>query len=141
MFYSIGFMFVNRRQIFPLPLSDLLALNDTVQIFSMELEGFRKCHGCGKKAASKSLNRCAKCASFWYCSRVCMTSVLFLRIANMDTGRLVSKPAGRRKVTSLSASFSRILTCEDLCCLSGRSFLTLFDFLFMLRNRDLRLLD
>jgi hypothetical protein len=55
-------------QIFPLSLHKLLALNDLVQQFSIELDGIRICHGCGKKAAS--LQRCGKCSSFWYCDRV-----------------------------------------------------------------------
>ncbi|PMD33565.1 SET domain-containing protein [Hyaloscypha variabilis F] len=56
-------------KIFPLSLDKLLALNDQVHQFSTELDGMRMCHGCGKKAAS--LQRCAKCSSFWYCDRAC----------------------------------------------------------------------
>ncbi len=55
-------------QIFPMSLHELLALNDQVQQFSIELDGIRLCHGCGRKAAS--LKRCGKCSSFWYCDRV-----------------------------------------------------------------------
>lgn len=55
-------------QIFPLSLHELLALNNQVQQFSIELDGIRMCHGCGRKAAS--LKRCGKCSSFWYCDRV-----------------------------------------------------------------------
>ena len=55
-------------QIFPLSLHELLALNDQVQQFSIELDGIRTCHGCGRKAAF--LKRCGKCSSFWYCDRV-----------------------------------------------------------------------
>jgi hypothetical protein len=55
-------------QIFPLSLHRLLALDDRVQQFSIELDGIRICHGCGRKAAS--LKRCRKCSSFWYCDRV-----------------------------------------------------------------------
>lgn len=56
-------------KIFPLSLHELLALNDQVQQFSIELDGIRMCHGCGRKAAS--LKRCGKCSSFWYCDRAC----------------------------------------------------------------------
>ena len=55
-------------QIFPISLHELLVLNDQVQKFSVELDGIRLCHGCGRKAAS--LKRCSKCSSFWYCDRV-----------------------------------------------------------------------
>ena len=55
-------------QIFPMSLHELLALNDQVQQFSIEHDGIRLCHGCGRKAAS--LKRCGKCSSFWYCDRV-----------------------------------------------------------------------
>ena len=55
-------------QIFPLSLHELLALNDQVQQFSIELDGIRMCHGCGRKAAS--LKQCGRCSSFWYCDRV-----------------------------------------------------------------------
>lgn len=58
----------DNTQIFPLSLHELLALNDQVQQFSIELDGIRMCHGCGRKAAS--LKRCGKCSSFWYCDRV-----------------------------------------------------------------------
>ena len=58
----------NVTQIFPLSLHKLLALNDQVQQFSIELDGIRMCHGCGRKAAS--LKGCGKCSSFWYCDRV-----------------------------------------------------------------------
>jgi hypothetical protein len=63
-------------QIFPLSLHKLLALNDQVQQFSIELDGIRMCHGCGKKAAS--LQRCSKCSSFWYCDRVRPPLKIFL---------------------------------------------------------------
>ncbi|KAK3167162.1 hypothetical protein OEA41_010288 [Lepraria neglecta] len=56
-------------KIFPLSLHELLALNDQVQQFSIELDGIRMCHGCGRKAAS--LKQCGKCSSFWYCDRAC----------------------------------------------------------------------
>ena len=55
-------------QIFPLSLHELLAMNDQVQQYSIELDGIRMCHGCGRKAAS--LKRCGKCSFFWYCDRV-----------------------------------------------------------------------
>lgn len=55
-------------QIFPVPLRNLLAINDLIQQFSIEIDGLRTCHGCSKKAAS--LQRCAKCGFFWYCDRV-----------------------------------------------------------------------
>ncbi|CZR64408.1 uncharacterized protein PAC_14306 [Phialocephala subalpina] len=59
-------------KIFPLSLHKLLVLNDQVQQFSTELDGIRMCHGCGKKA--KSLQRCGKCSSFWYCDRACQVA-------------------------------------------------------------------
>lgn len=59
-------------KIFPLSLHELLALNDQVQQFSIELNGIRMCHGCGRKAAS--LKRCGKCSSFWYCDRACQVA-------------------------------------------------------------------
>ncbi|KAH7409864.1 hypothetical protein DE146DRAFT_674726 [Phaeosphaeria sp. MPI-PUGE-AT-0046c] len=59
-------------QIFPLSLEKLLSLNDQVQQFSIEINGMRMCHGCGKKAAS--LQRCSKCLSFWYCNRACQVA-------------------------------------------------------------------
>jgi hypothetical protein len=49
-------------QIFPLSLHELLALNDQVQQFSIELDSIRMCYRCGKKAAS--LKRRGKCSSF-----------------------------------------------------------------------------
>lgn len=58
-----------RIKIFPLSLHDLLALNDQVQRFSMELDGIRTCHGCGRNAPS--LKRCGKCSFFWYCDSAC----------------------------------------------------------------------
>ncbi|EUC40071.1 hypothetical protein COCMIDRAFT_109712 [Bipolaris oryzae ATCC 44560] len=59
-------------KIFPLSLDKLLALNDQVQQSSIEINGMRICHGCGKKAAS--LQRCSKCSSFWYCNRTCQVA-------------------------------------------------------------------
>ncbi|PGH36549.1 hypothetical protein GX50_00586 [[Emmonsia] crescens] len=59
-------------KIFPLSLSKLLALNDKVQQFSMETDGIRTCHGCGKKGAS--LQRCSKCLSFGYCGKACQVA-------------------------------------------------------------------
>jgi hypothetical protein len=69
-FYTIGpdSFPLTRHQIFPLSLHKLLALNDLVQQFSIEHDGIRTCHGCGKKEAS--LKRCGKCSTFWYCDRV-----------------------------------------------------------------------
>lgn len=60
-------------QIFPVSLSKLLDLSDQVQQFSTQVNGLRTCHGCGKKAAS--LNRCGKCALFFYCSQVSLPQV------------------------------------------------------------------
>ncbi|OAL54572.1 hypothetical protein IQ07DRAFT_628371 [Pyrenochaeta sp. DS3sAY3a] len=59
-------------KIFPLSLDKLLALNDQVQQFSVEINGLRLCHACGEKAAS--LQRCGKCSSFWYCNRACQVA-------------------------------------------------------------------
>jgi hypothetical protein len=63
-------------QIFPLSLHKLLALNVQVQQFSIELDGIKMCHRCGKKAAS--LQRYSKCSSFWYCDRVRPPLKIFL---------------------------------------------------------------
>ena len=93
-------------QIFPLSLHELLALNDQIQQFSIELDGTRMCHGCDKKAAS--LKRCSKCSSFWYCDSVrppLRSSPFYLDLdANMGTIRSVSELAGTRKATRLIAS-------------------------------------
>ncbi|KFY53223.1 hypothetical protein V496_07798 [Pseudogymnoascus sp. VKM F-4515 (FW-2607)] len=56
-------------KIFPTSLGNLLALNDQVQNFSVEANGMRTCHGCGKPSAT--LKKCAKCSLFWYCNRAC----------------------------------------------------------------------
>jgi hypothetical protein len=65
-------------QVFPISLAKLLELSDRVQQFSSEEDGVRTCHGCSKKAAS--LNRCGKCALFWYCDNVRPRSLTILEI-------------------------------------------------------------
>jgi hypothetical protein len=65
-------------QVFPISLAKLLELSDRVQQFSSEEDGVRTCHGCSKKAAS--LNRCGKCALFWYCDNVRPRSLTVLEI-------------------------------------------------------------
>ncbi|OAX84947.1 hypothetical protein ACJ72_00672 [Emergomyces africanus] len=59
-------------KIFPSSLSNLLALSDKVQQFSIELDGTKPCHGCGKKGTSRQC--CSKCLSFWYCSKACQVA-------------------------------------------------------------------
>lgn len=55
-------------QTFPLPLDELLALSDRVQMFSAETDGMITCHGCNKQLTF--LMKCAKCSLFWYCNGV-----------------------------------------------------------------------
>ncbi|KAG6304580.1 hypothetical protein E4U45_001360 [Claviceps purpurea] len=59
-------------KIFPLPLAQILALEHEVRSFSTpQNNDSRRCHGCGKIAISSSMQRCAKCWSFWYCNKDC----------------------------------------------------------------------
>ncbi|KAG5988785.1 hypothetical protein E4U52_006245 [Claviceps spartinae] len=59
-------------KIFPLPLVQILELEDEVRSFSTpQGNDLKHCHGCGKIAKSSSMQRCAKCWSFWYCNKDC----------------------------------------------------------------------
>ena len=123
-------------QIFPLSLHELLALNDQVQQFSIELDGIRTCHGCGRKAAS--LKRCGKCSSFWYCDTVrppfkCSPYYVNL-FANMGAIRSVRELAGPKKATRLTASSSKIPICEDCLFSNGTCLITMFNFLSALQS-------
>ncbi|KAE9994730.1 hypothetical protein Vi05172_g8266 [Venturia inaequalis] len=57
-------------RIFPCSLAKFHALHSQAQEFSEESEGgARTCHGCGRTGLS--LQKCAKCFSYWYCDKAC----------------------------------------------------------------------
>ncbi|CCE29285.1 uncharacterized protein CPUR_02978 [Claviceps purpurea 20.1] len=59
-------------KIFPLSLSEMLALNSQFRKFAVrQRNNMRTCHGCGTNATASSMKRCGKCLSFWYCTKEC----------------------------------------------------------------------
>ncbi|KAG6132050.1 hypothetical protein E4U12_003370 [Claviceps purpurea] len=59
-------------KIFPLSLCRMLELNSQFREFAVRQQNdMRKCHGCGTHVAARSMKRCGKCLSFWYCNKEC----------------------------------------------------------------------
>ncbi|CCE29286.1 uncharacterized protein CPUR_02979 [Claviceps purpurea 20.1] len=59
-------------KIFPLSLCRMLELNSQFREFAVRQQNdMRKCHGCGAHVAARSMKRCGKCLSFWYCNKEC----------------------------------------------------------------------
>ncbi|KAL2003085.1 hypothetical protein VTN02DRAFT_5029 [Thermoascus thermophilus] len=59
----------NAFKITPMPLGDLLRLNDKVHTSSTKVDGMMACHRCDQR--KDSLQKCGKCGFFWYCNKEC----------------------------------------------------------------------
>ena len=59
---------IKHMQVVPLPLSDVFALSDRVQVQNKQIDGKYGCHACG--ARKESLQKCGKCGLARYCDKV-----------------------------------------------------------------------
>jgi hypothetical protein len=124
---------LTNAQIFPISLQSLLSLSNEIQQFSIESNGLRTCHGCSKK--SPSLQRCARCSLFWYCTKVRPQSISPREIVDIDTDMIAARIArslhGPKRATRTTASTFGIPTCVVCLLSSGTSLTVAFDFLSM----------
>jgi hypothetical protein len=116
-------------QIIPVGLNALLSLSDQYKQFATMTDGARICHVCLKK----TILRCAKCSSAWYCSKVSLVAKAGYLKRGLTCSSVARKWDGRSKDTRPLANSSRTSISEGCSSSIGTNSMVALALLRMVR--------